>query len=218
MELLSVALLALAAYLIGSVVPSYYVARYRQAIDIRSVGSRNAGTLNTFHHVGPWWALVVLIFDTGKGAIAVLLPLWVGAPQWAVFITAPAVLAGHNWPILLKFQGGKGAASLMGICLAFAPLASMISLIPGIIATFGTKNGIAGLVIGFATLNTLLLAAWVFAWDQLAPQPGWHQLALSLPLTLLVAIVYGITIRKQLMRAIRERSVKVALYGTPDRQ
>ena len=125
MELLAVALLGVAAYLIGSIPPSYFLVHYIKRVDIREVGSRNVGTLNTFHQLGPWWSLAVLLFDAGKGAVAVLLPGWVGLPDWAVYITGFLVVVGHNWPVLLKFRGGKGAATLIGVFLAFVPAAGM---------------------------------------------------------------------------------------------
>lgn len=214
MEILAIILLALAAYLIGCISPSYYLTRYVKHIDIRTVGSRNAGTLNTFRELGPWWALPVLLFDAGKGAIAVVLPSVVGLPWWVVYITALCVILGHNWPVLLKFRGGKGAASLIGICLAFVPLAGMVAAIPGVITIFLSKNGIAGLVAGFATLNILLVIAWVFDLTGLVPEASWRQLVLCLPLTLFVGGIYGISIRGQLAEAIRQRSVKAAFYGS----
>ena len=213
MEILSIILLAFAAYLIGCISPSYYLVRYIKHVDIRTVGSHNAGTLNTFHELGPWWAVPVLLFDAGKGAIAVALPSLIGHPWWVVNITALCVILGHNWPVLLKFRGGKGAASLIGICLAFVPLAGMVAAIPGVITIFLSKNGIAGLVAGFATLNILLVAAWIFNLTGLAPEASWRQPLLCLPLTLFVAAVYGISIRSQLLEAIRRRSVRKALYG-----
>ena len=214
MEILSIALLGIAAYLIGCISPSYTLVHYMKDIDVRDVGSRNAGTLNTFHQLGPWWALLVLVVDGGKGAIAILLPTWIGAPDWTIFITGPLVIVGHNWTVLLRFRGGKGAASLIGICLAVAPAASMLGLIPGVIALFLSKNAILGLVIGFATANLLFIAAWLLQLEWLVANPGWQQPALCLPLTLFVALVYGISIRSQLVEALRQRSLRRAFYGS----
>ena len=214
MELLSVALLGIAAYLIGCVSPSYVLVHYFKRIDVREVGSRNAGTLNTFRELGPWWALLVLIVDGGKGAIAILLPGWTGAPEWAILVTGPLVIAGHNWTVLLRFRGGKGAATLIGVCLAVAPAASMLGAIPGVIALYLSRNAIVGLVFGFAGANLLLVAAWLLELDWLVADPGWQQPALCLSLTLLVAIVYGISIRSQLVDAFRERSLRRVFFGS----
>ena len=214
MELLSIALLGVAAYLIGSISPSYILVHYIKKADVREVGSRNAGTLNTFHNLGPWWAALALLVDGGKGAIGVLLPILTGSPDWVVFITAPLVIVGHNWPVLLRFRGGKGAACLIGVFLAAAPAASMLAAIPAVIVLFPSRNAIAALVAGFAIVNVLLLAAWLLEWSWLTVNPGWQPLALCLPLTLLVALVYCISIRSQLAEAVRERSLRRAFYGS----
>ena len=213
MELLSIALLGLAAYLIGCVSPSYTLVHYMKGIDIRDVGSRNAGTLNSYHQLGAWWAVLVFVVDAGKGAIATLLPMWVGLPEWAVLVTAPLVIVGHNWTVLLRFRGGKGAACLIGICLALAPAATMIAVLPGVIVLYFSKNAIVALVAGFAVANALYLAAWLFNVEWLVLAPGWQQFTLCLTLTLFVALVYGIAIRAQLVEAFRQRSVKRAFYG-----
>ena len=214
MELLSIALLGLAAYLIGSVSPSYTLVHYLKGIDIRDVGSRNAGTLNSYHQLGAWWAILVFIVDAGKAAVATLLPTWVGLPEWSVLVTAPLVIVGHNWTVLLKFRGGKGAACLIGICLALAPAATMIAILPGVIVLFLSKNAIVALVAGFAVANALYLAAWLFNVEWLVLAPGWQQFALCLVLTLFVAVVYGVSIRVQLLDAVRQKSVRRAFYGS----
>lgn len=214
MELLSIVLLGIAAYLIGSVSPSYTLVHYLKGIDIRDVGSRNAGTLNSYHQLGAWWAMLVFVVDAGKGAVATLLPMWVGLPEWAVLVTAPLVIVGHNWTVLLRFRGGKGAACLIGICLALAPSATMIAILPGVIVLFLSKNAIVGMVAGFAVANVLYLAAWLLNVEWLVLTPGWQQFVLCLALTLFVAVVYGISIRGQLLEAFRQKSVRRAFYGS----
>lgn len=214
MELLSIALLGLAAYLIGSVSPSYTLVHYLKGIDIREVGSRNAGTLNSYHQLGAWWAVLVFLVDAGKAAVATLLPMWVGLPEWAALVTAPLVIIGHNWTVLLKFRGGKGAACLIGIFLALAPAATMIAILPGVIVLFLSKNAIVALAAGFTLANVLFLAAWLFNLEVLVLSPGWQQFALCLALNLFVAVVYGISIKGQLLEAFRGKSVKRAFYGS----
>ena len=113
--------LAVAAYLLGSVSPSYLLVRFKTGEDVRQTGSRNAGTLNTYHRLGITGGLAVLVVDAGKGALAVLVPTLVGALPWTIFATAPLVLIGHNWPVWLQFRGGQGAAVLMGVRWAFSP-------------------------------------------------------------------------------------------------
>lgn len=214
MEIAAIALLGVASYLIGSITPAYYLVRLFKKADIRAVGSRNVGTLNTYHQLGTEWAAMVLIFDAGKGVIAVLLPGWIGVADWAVFVTGALVIAGHNWPVLLRFRGGKGAATLIGLLLGLMPVAALIAAAPGILALLLTRNGIVGLTAGFFTVNVLVIVAWVFGIAWLVPGPGLVSFLFSLLLTLLVTVVYGISIRGQLLEALRQRSLRQAFYGS----
>ena len=68
------------------------------------------------------------------------------------------------------------------------------------------------MTVGFITLNLLVLAAWPFGIEWLVPEAGWEQVALCLPLTVFVALVYGISIRRQLVEAVRQRSIRKAFY------
>ena len=123
-------MLAVAAYLVGSVSPSYLLVRFKTGEDVRQTGSRNAGTLNTYHRLGIAGGLVVLALDVGKGALAVLVPTLANAPEWTIFATAPLVLIGHNWPVFLKFRGGQGAAVLLGVSLGLFPVVTAVCIIP----------------------------------------------------------------------------------------
>ena len=220
MELLTVAILGIFAYLLGSIPPAYLLTRAVKGVDLREVGSRNVGTLNTYHQVGLWGAALVLLFDVGKGAVAALLPAavnaagWVAVPPWAVYVTALLVVAGHNWTFLLRFRGGKGAASIIGICLAFVPLPALLALIPGLIAVILSRNAIVGLAVGYILLNLLVVAAALFNRHWLIPAPGLYHIGLCLMLTAVVAVSYAISIRHQLLNALRHRSLREVFYGS----
>ena len=88
------------------------------------------GALNTYQQGGTWRAVPVLIVDAGKGVLAVLVPIWLGAPHWTVLVTTTLVVAGHNWPVFLGFRGGKGAAAIFGVSLALVPVLTLITLVP----------------------------------------------------------------------------------------
>lgn len=221
MALLTIALLGILAYLLGALPPAYLLVRAVKGVDLREVGSRNVGTLNTYHQVGLGGAALVLAIDVGKGAIAALLPAWVNAagwadlPPWTVYVTALLVVAGHNWTFLLRFRGGKGAASIIGICLAFVPLPALLALIPGIIAVILARNAIVGLAVGYILINLLVIAAALFNLHWLLPDPGIYHIGLCLLLTAVVAISYAISIRYQLRSALRRRSLRAVFYGSP---
>ena len=214
MELLIVALLGLAAYLIGSIPPAYYLVRLVKGVDLREVGSKNVGTLNTYHHVGVWGAGLVLFLDVGKGALAALLPGWIGAPDWAVYVTGLLVVVGHNWTFLLGFRGGKGAATIIGVCLAFLTWPTLIALVPGVLAVLLSRNAIVGLAVGYVIFNVLVIAAVAFGLDVLIDDPGPRHVGFAILLSALVTVSYAISIRSQLISAIRHRSIKEVFYGS----
>ena len=158
MDWLTAAGLILGSYLLGSVPTAYLVVKVLRGEDIRNLGSKNVGALNTYHQVGVLGSLLVLSADSLKGALAALLPQWLGVPQWTVFLTATVVVLGHNWPVVLGFRGGKGVATILGISLVMLPLLTLISLVPTLIATLLTRNVVTGVGVGFIVFNTLALA------------------------------------------------------------
>jgi glycerol-3-phosphate acyltransferase PlsY len=110
-----------AAYFLGSIPWPYLVVRVLRGIDIRSVGDGNMGTQNVWQAVGPAAALVVLLGDMAKGAAAVLLPGLIGAPAGTAALAGPAAVVGHIWPVFLRFRGGGGAATALGVLWALLP-------------------------------------------------------------------------------------------------
>lgn len=115
------------SYLIGSIPSAYLVGRGLKGVDIRQLGSRNMGAMNTFYVIGFWPGMLVLACDVGKGMIALLLTYLMATylfsiPAYLVIpiemVAGVAVIAGHNFPLFLKFKGGKGGATAIGV-LAF---------------------------------------------------------------------------------------------------
>lgn len=110
---MTAALLLVAAYLLGSLSGSLLIGRL-QGVDIRQLGSGNAGGTNAFRTRGWRFALGVVLIDLGKGALAVAMARWAGLQQGAVLGCLLAAVAGHVWPLFYGFRGGKGAATLVG--------------------------------------------------------------------------------------------------------
>jgi glycerol-3-phosphate acyltransferase PlsY len=133
-------------YLLGSFPSAYLAGRLRKGIDIRKVGSKNMGAMNVFYQVGPMEAVLVTLADLGKGIGAILLVRWLsGHPLISPFdlltgLTAAAAIIGHIFPVFLKFRGGKGAATAIGILLFLMPKASPFILIVFAIALLITRN------------------------------------------------------------------------------
>jgi glycerol-3-phosphate acyltransferase PlsY len=117
---ISAALLAF-AYLLASVSPSVYLGKLFKGVDLREHGSGNAGTTNAFRVLGVRLGIVVLLLDLAEGFLPVLLARMYTNPVITV-LAASAAMAGHNWPIFLRFRGGKGVATAAGAMLAMSPL------------------------------------------------------------------------------------------------
>jgi glycerol-3-phosphate acyltransferase PlsY len=117
-----------AAYLIGSFPTAYLVSRFGKGVDIRDVGSRNAGAMNVFYKVGFVEGMIVLLIDIGKGAAGVAVAKYlvgmedfVWTPYIWQYLAGLCVVLGHNFPVFLKFHGGKGGAACIGILMFLMP-------------------------------------------------------------------------------------------------
>ena len=106
------------AYLWGGIPTSYLVARFQHGIDIREVGSGNVGSSNLMKTSG--WKMGVLIgmFDSlVKGMLPILIGKWVGLDLWTQAAMGMALVAGHNWTPYLRFTGGRGVATTIGVVM-----------------------------------------------------------------------------------------------------
>jgi len=123
---------AVLAYLLGSIVGSLLVGRLRGGVDIRQVGSGNAGGTNALRTQGKVFAFWVLLIDIGKGWVATAVLAVVRIPEiamapwhwrvWSVAACGIAVMLGHVYPLWHGFRGGKGVATLVGAVLGASPL------------------------------------------------------------------------------------------------
>ena len=109
----------LIAYLLGSI-PFGLLAGRLRGIDIREQGSKNIGATNVFRTVGKKWGILVLLLDALKGALACLVPLLFQSEIGVGFklVLGVAAIVGHTFPVWLKFKGGKGVATSLGVFLA----------------------------------------------------------------------------------------------------
>jgi acyl phosphate:glycerol-3-phosphate acyltransferase len=114
------------AYLLGSIPTAYIIGRMRKGTDIRQVGSRNMGAMNTFYSVGFWWGALVLFADIGKGAASIAIAQALGLNQYVVFAAGLLAIIGHNLPLFLKFKGGKGGATAIGVLIYLMPWSIVI--------------------------------------------------------------------------------------------
>ena len=123
------------AYLLGAI-PFGLLIALAKGVDIRAVGSGNIGATNVFRAVGKGWGILAFTCDTLKGFISVsVLPL-LAKTLWAFdggavlpLVCACLAIAGHNWPVYLRFKGGKGVATSAGALIGLAPMAAGAGLL-----------------------------------------------------------------------------------------
>jgi glycerol-3-phosphate acyltransferase PlsY len=150
----------LLAYLLGSLIGSLIVGQLRGGVDIRTMGSGNAGGTNALRTQGVAFAIWVILIDAGKGWLAVALLPSLHLPgigidpqverSWLTVACAAAVVIGHVYPVLYGFRGGKGAATLVGVLIGLKPIA----LLPVFAVWLA-----AVMLSGFVGLGTMLAVA-----------------------------------------------------------
>ncbi|MGB9735414.1 MAG: glycerol-3-phosphate 1-O-acyltransferase PlsY [bacterium] len=142
-------LIFVAAFLIGSLPTGYLVAKAK-GINIRTIGSGNIGATNVTRAMGKAWGAFVLIVDALKGFIPVfLVKEYITSPSpermYVLMTTVGALaVAGHVFTPFLKFKGGKGIATTLGVLLAISPVLALILILIWIIAFLITRISSVG--------------------------------------------------------------------------
>ena len=165
--MLELAIKFLLSYFLGSVMGSLVMGRIRGGVDIRTMGSGNAGGTNALRTQGWAFALGVMVIDIGKGVIGtgvvpgIELPMVGISPdvsrEWLTLCCAAASVIGHVWPMWHQFRGGKGAATLVGTLVVLAPL-----LLLPIVAAWAVVLVLSGYV-GLSTMVAGFVAPVVLA-------------------------------------------------------
>jgi glycerol-3-phosphate acyltransferase PlsY len=152
-------LVAFIGYLLGSIPFGLIVSKYKAKIDIRQYGSGKTGGTNVLRTMGRRAFLLVVLLDITKGALAVVLAGFIVGTEYMIVgssglgllfaqvIAALAAIAGHIWPIFVKFKGGRGVATFIGGLIALCPVAGL----------FGGEALIIGAGLsGFASLGSII--------------------------------------------------------------
>lgn len=121
-------------YLIGSISFANIIVKKLKGIDIKTVGSGNAGTTNVLRAAGFFPALLTFLLDFAKGSVAVLFPMLIAklfkedALGLYMIVGGIFSIIGHTLPVFFKFKGGKGMATYLGVILAMNPIAFFINI------------------------------------------------------------------------------------------
>jgi len=204
---------AVVSYLLGSIIGSLLIRRFTGGVDIRTLGSGNAGATNAMRTLGKGAAFWVLVIDVAKGWIATgLLAPWAvpglttAEPELAAWILPAcgmAVMLGHVYPVWFGFRGGKGVATLLGVALGISPAL----LIPMILAWL-----IAGILSGYVGLASMIgaLALAVSLWNRHAGTP---LVTFGIAAALLVIYTHRGNIER-MMSGTESRARRLWLLGT----
>ena len=207
----------LISYLVGSIMGSMVIGRLRGGVDIRDMGSGNAGGTNALRTQGLVFAIGVVIIDIGKGVIGagvvpgLELPFIPTDPEvsrtWLTLSCAAAAVIGHVWPVYHHFRGGKGAATLVG---------TLIILSPKLILPLLLVWAWVLVMTGFVGLSTMIAAVALPVWLAVTTLPEQQPLFIYCTLMALY-IVYchrsniqrmrsGIELRNEKLMVFRRRS------------
>ena len=155
-------LVVVISYFMGTISCAYLRSKYIFSKDIRQYGSKNPGTTNMLRTFGKKAGAVTLVGDYLKGTIAVLISSFLakklGAdPDLARYISALAVVCGHNWSVFMRFRGGKGVATSYGAMLAISPLMTLASMVFYIIILLVTRYVSIASMLGVCLFPILML-------------------------------------------------------------
>ncbi|RDW15029.1 glycerol-3-phosphate acyltransferase [Oceanobacillus chungangensis] len=157
---------SLIGYLFGCIHGSQLVGKYKK-VDIKNAGVKNAGASNTTILLGWKYGILVAFIDIFKATLAILLVLFIlnengivsESQTLFVYITALFVIVGHNYPITMKFSGGKGTASLVGALLAIDWKVAVIGIGILLLFTFTTDYLVVGVLFMYLSF---LVTTYIF--------------------------------------------------------
>ncbi|HXG94476.1 MAG TPA: glycerol-3-phosphate 1-O-acyltransferase PlsY [Blastocatellia bacterium] len=204
------------AYLLGSIPFGYLLVKYvfTSGEDVRRVGSGGIGATNVTRRAGLKAGLLTYLFDVAKGTVAVMMMrlvanddyLWIGA-------AAVAAIVGHIFPVFLKFRGGKGVATGVGVYLALAPLSVITTLALWAAIVYSTR---------YVSLGSIIATAAVPLWTWLYYGLVWPSEHLSALIIIAIAGCALIVAKhheniNRLMRGT-ENKIGTRINPGPDRQ
>ena len=199
-----------AAYLLGSVLGSLLVGQLRGGIDIRKLGSGNAGGTNALRTQGKVFALLVMVIDVGKGVFPVMIFPTLSIPgigidesvsrEVVAYSVGFAAVLGHVYPLWYNFRGGKGGATAAGVLCVVAPGLAL----PIVVGWFAII-----LITGFVGLSTIAAAVGAAACVGITGLPRDYRLFV---LAVLIALLIVYTHRGNISRMLSGTENRVSLF------
>lgn len=201
---INIIICALFGYIFGCFSTGFFVGKMNK-IDIRQYGSKSSGTTNALRTMGARAGILTLLGDMLKALIAVLLVQYVLFPDFEnvkllALYTGVGVVIGHNYPVWLKFKGGKGIASTAGSMVAFDPLIIPFALPIFILAVAITR---------YVSVGSLLVSIAFPLWVAIRNPGELHMLLIALIYTVLAFIKHSSNIKRLLTRTENKIGQKV---------
>ena len=119
-------------YIAGSIPFAYVISRFK-GVNVLDEGTGIPGTANVYRLVGPTAGVAVLVLDMAKAALPVAVARWLGVTEWQALLVGLVAMAGHWFPLFLRFRGGAGIASAIGVALGLMPIATLVGLAAGLL-------------------------------------------------------------------------------------
>ena len=164
--MLRLLLVVITAYLLGSIPFGYLIVRGKEGADIRETGSGGTGATNVSRRAGKAAGVFTLVLDALKGGVAVEWARVVAGPslqtEWIVTAAAIAVIVGHIFPVWLRFRGGKGVATGVGVFLMLAPVALVCAGVLFVAIVVFTRYVSLGSTVAAATIPLFVWLQSVF--------------------------------------------------------
>jgi len=153
-------------YLLGSIPFGLIVARLFGVKDVRGVGSGNIGATNVWRVAGPLAGILALIFDVGKGAAAVILANTLSTvlinAEYVRLLSGFAAIIGHIFPVFLRFKGGKGVNTALGVMIILIPIETIIAILTFAITVAISRYISLGSMLGATALALAVLIGVIF--------------------------------------------------------
>lgn len=169
------AFIILVAYLLGSIPFGYLIVRATQGADVRETGSGGTGATNVSRRAGKAAGVLTLVLDAVKGAAAVVIAkVMLNSTEdayWWITAAAIAVIVGHIFPVWLRFRGGKGAATGVGVFLMLAPYTVAMAVLVFLAVVVTTRYVSLGSILAAVAIPGFLLLqnAFIRPVEALAP-------------------------------------------------
>lgn len=180
-------LISLISFVMGSIPVGLIVARVK-GVDLRKVGSGNIGATNVLRTMGKGPALITLAGDMLKGFVPVVLSNYILNDTLSAGLVGFAAILGHDFSLFLRFKGGKGVATSIGVLLAYSPVVAIFTVLLWIVVVFMSRYSSMGAIVAFLLLPVNI---YVFDYSQ-------EKFVIGLLMTLLLLFKHSENIKRLL--------------------